>query len=316
MKCLQLSLVLLFSTAAAQEDRGKSPDKGSSVRPAAATTAAAPFTWNAPVPTNQFSKAGFPDGFSHRTFPSPSMGLEVGYYLYLPPGYEESGERTYPVVFHLHGGRPGSEAKSIQLIRFVHKAVVAKKIQATIYVFPNGGPVSWYNYPGLENGQGEDVFVNELIPHLRKTLRTRELAIEGFSQGGRGTTRILMRYPELFTSAAPGGSGYGNEKKVQENGGIESPRVVFAKGDNTWDLAAEYAKRPDKSRLPILLWDGTKCFNYESNLLYSDYLKSLGIPHQLLIIEGVDRSAVRSYEAKGDDVMQFHQRTFAPPSSQ
>jgi enterochelin esterase-like enzyme len=225
MKLLQLSLVFLFSSVAAQNEKGASPAKGSSSKPA--TQAA--FSWNAPIPEAQFAKAGFPSGFSHRTFRSPSMGLEVGYYLYLPPGYEKSGERTYPVVFHLHGGRPGGEAKSVKLVQYVHAAVTAGKIQPTIYVFPNGGPVSWYNYPGLENGRGEDVFVKELIPHLRETLRTRELAIEGFSQGGRGTTRIMMRYPELFTSAAPGGSGYGNEKKVRENAASKARRSSLRK---------------------------------------------------------------------------------------
>ena len=47
---------------------------------------------------------------------------------------------------------------------------------------------------------------------------------------------------------------------------------------NTWDLAADYSRRNDKDRLPILLWVGTKGFNYEFNLKYSTYLESLGIP--------------------------------------
>ena len=136
------------------------------------------------------------------------MDLEVGYHLYLPPGYDEASqaETRYPVVYHLHGGRPGGEFKSVGLARFVDEAIKAEKIEPTIYVFPNGGPMSWYNYPQIDNGQGEDVFVKELIPHIRETYRTRELALEGFSQGGRGTTRIMFRHPELFVSAAPGKS--------------------------------------------------------------------------------------------------------------
>ncbi len=57
--------------------------------------------------------------------------------------------------------------------------------------------------------------MKEVIPHIDKTYRTigkREgRAIEGFSQGGRGTTRIMFKYPELFCSAAPGGQGAGEE---------------------------------------------------------------------------------------------------------
>jgi hypothetical protein len=66
----------------------------------------------------------------------------------------------------------------------------------------------------------------------------------------------------------------------------------------------------------ITLSGGHTRFNYEFNLLYSEYLKSLAIPHELMIIEGVDHSATRSYDKKGDQLMQFHQRHFAPPPTE
>jgi len=272
---------------------------------------AEPFAWSNPLSKEQLAKYELPKGLSHQSFSSPSMGVEVGYFIYLPEDYASSGETAYNVVFHLHGGRPGSERKSIKLAKYVDAAIKEQVVAPTIYVWPNGGPMSWYNYPQIENGQGEDVFVKELIPHIQKTYRTNKMAIEGFSQGGRGTTRIMFKYPDLFTSAAPGGSGYEPEKRIQENDGAESDRVKFAKGYNAWDLADEYAKREDKTRLPIMLWVGTKGFNYEFNLKFSENLKSLGIPHQMLIVEGADHSAVKIYEAKGDELMKFHQQGFS-----
>lgn len=272
---------------------------------------APPFSWVSPLSEKQ--SASLTKGMEHRTFKSPSMGLDVGYYVYLPEAYETSGSRKFPVVIHLHGGRPGSEAKAVRLANFVDSAIKADKIQPTIYVFPNGGPMSWYNYPNLENGRGEDVLVKELIPHLKESLRTREFGLEGFSQGGRGTTRVMFRYPELFASAAPGGSGYSSEKKVQENGGAESEKVVFSEGDNTWDLAATYAEREDKDRLPIFMWVGTKGFNFENNQEFSAYLKTLEIPHEMMTVEGVDHSAARIYEKQGLELMNFHQKHFAQP---
>ncbi|MEM7601259.1 MAG: alpha/beta hydrolase-fold protein [Verrucomicrobiota bacterium] len=269
------------------------------------------FSWVSPLSEKQ--TANLVEGVEHRTFESPSMGLEVGYYVYLPSAYRDEADRAFPVVIHLHGGRPGSESKSVRLASFVDKAINAEEIQPTIYVFPNGGPVSWYNYPNLENGRGEDVLVKELIPHLKETIRTREFGIEGFSQGGRGTTRVMFRYPELFVSAAPGGSGYSTEKRVQENDGVESENVIFAKGDNTWDLAAEYVKKGNKEELPIFLWVGTKGFNFENNLEFSAYLNSLEIPHELMKVDGVDHSASRIYEKQGLELMQFHQNHFAQP---
>lgn len=296
---------------------GGDPSSAQEKKAPAAKKPVAKFSWVSPIPEAKFAQLKLPEGLRHATFQSPSMGMEVGYYIYLPPGYEEpkNAETRYPVVFHLHGGRPGGESKSINLSRFVDEAIKAGEIAPTIYVFPNGGPMSWYNYPQIENASGEDVFVKELIPHIDATWRTRGQkgrGIEGFSQGGRGTTRILFKYPELFVSAAPGGSGYGPEKVVQEHNGVESENIVFAPGYNTWDLAAAYAKRgADRPAIPIMIWEGTKCFNYEDNLKFSAYLKELGIPHEMLIVDGVDHSAVRCYEQRGSELLTWHQANFA-----
>lgn len=255
-----------------------------------------------------------PPTVKHATFKSPSMGIDVGYYIYLPPGYESSQER-YPVVYHLHGGRPGSESKSVRVASYVDAAIKKGTIKPTIYVFPNGGPVSWYDMPDLKNGMGETVFVKELLPHIDATYRTwgtREgRALEGYSQGGRGTTRIMFKHPELFLSVAPGGSGYGPERTIQENNGYESETLRFLPlGYNAWDLAKAYTERKDRPPLSILVWDGTKCFNYEFNLKFSDYLKQLGIEHQFLSIPDVPHTVTGSYDVKGDDIMRHHQKTF------
>lgn len=272
---------------------------------------AAPFSWNAPLS----AKAALPSGVRHATFQSPSMGVEVGYYIYLPPGYD-AGQTRYPVVYHLHGGRPGGEGKSVKVASYVDAAIAKGTIQPTIYVFPNGGPVSWYDMPDQKNGMGESVFAKELIPHIDATYRTwgtREgRALEGYSQGGRGTTRIIFKHPELFLSVAPGGSGYGPEKHIQENDGYESEALRFLPvGYNTWDLAKAFASREERPELRILVWDGTKCFNYEFNLKFSAYLKELGIAHEFLSIPDVPHTVTGSYDVKGDEIMRHHQKTFA-----
>lgn len=282
--------------------------------PAKASKKEEPFSWVAPLAKAESAKKTLPPTVKHATFKSASMGIEVGYYLYLPPGYA-AGKERYPVVYHLHGGRPGGESKAVRLAAYVDAAIRKGTIQPTIYVFPNGGPVSWYDMPELKHGLGESVFVKEVIPHIDATYRTwgtREgRALEGYSQGGRGTTRIMFKHPELFLSVAPGGSGYGPEKTIQENDGYESASLRFLPlGYNTWDLAKNFAARKDRPALSILVWDGTKCFNYEFNLKFSAYLKELGIAHDFLAIPDVPHTATGSYDVKGDDIMRHHQRTF------
>jgi hypothetical protein len=86
------------------------------------------------------------------------MNEPVGYCIYLPPGYDASspdwrsprlngGDRRYPVVYYLHGGRPGSELLGAGMASFVADAMEAGTVPPAIYVFVNGGPLSHYNYP-------------------------------------------------------------------------------------------------------------------------------------------------------------------------
>jgi endo-1,4-beta-xylanase len=266
----------------------------------------APFQWVNPLPAGK----SIP-GLRHATFKSPSMGIDVGYCIYLPPQYETTKKRL-PVVYYLHGGRPGSELKSIGMAEVFNTYISSGEVKPMIYVFVNGGKVSHYNMPEM-GSMGEDVFVKELIPHIDKTYRTiadrSGRGIEGFSQGGRGTTRIMFEYPELFCSAAPGGSGYATEKHISENDGWENETLRFQPGHNAYDRARKYAKNPNP-KLPIMIHGGTAGFNYENNLAYMKFLDSLNIPYQKTIAEGVGHSAIGIYEKVGPVIMKFHENNF------
>lgn len=275
-----------------------------------------PFRW-----VNSLPAGKWPAGLRHATFLSPSMQTKVGYCIYLPPRYDskaKSGQR-FPVVYYLHGGRPGSETKSIHLTKEIDEAMKRGDVPEMIYVFVNGGQVSHYNTPQF-GSLGEDVFVKELIPHVDATYRTIPAragrGLEGFSQGGRGTTRIMFRHPHLFSSCAPGGAGYATEKSISENHGRENDKLVFAEGDNTWDLARKYARHP-KPPLRILVHVGTEGFNYTNNLEYMQFLTTLQIPFEQLIVQGVPHSAKQIYKKSGLKLMRFHARNFGLlPASQ
>ena len=150
------------------------------------------FSWN--NPPGKWTLKDLPKNLQHASFVSLSMKIKVGYYIYLPDDYDQNTKR-YPVVYHLHGGRPGSEKKSISLSNDIDHAMKNRSIQPTIYVFPNGGPMSWYIYPQMKNGMAENILIQELIPHIDQTYRTiptrKKRALQGFSQGGRGTLSLI-----------------------------------------------------------------------------------------------------------------------------
>lgn len=249
----------------------------------------------------------------HGRFDSELVKQDVGYFILLPPSYEATPSKRFPVVYYLHGGRPGSEGKGVGLAPIISDVMKSGDVMEMIYVFVNGGPVSHYNVPDRAGAIGADVFVKELIPHIDRTYRTiadrSGRGLEGFSQGGRGTMRLSLRYPELFGSAAAGGGGYETERKISESGGYENDSLKFAEGDNTWDLARAYAKS-DQPRVTHLIYVGTQGFNYRNNLQYMSFLAGLGIQFDQLIVEGVPHSAKGIYEKEARKIMNFHAANF------
>lgn len=266
-----------------------------------------PFRWINPFPKDKYPK------LRHGTFRSPSNDAEVGFCIYLPPGYDAPAnrERRYPVVYWLHGGRPGSETKGISVAPNLDEAMKKGLVAPAIYVFPNGGAVSHYDYPQLKS-LGETAFIKELIPHIDRTYRTiasREgRALEGFSQGGRGTARFMFKYPELFCSAAPMGGGHQHEKRISENNGDEGA-YQFEPQNNTYDLARKYASG-SKPSVRILVVVGDNDMNYQANLDWMEHLRSLNIPFEKRIVKGAPHSAAVVYNRAGLEVMKFHAENF------
>jgi len=137
---------------------------------------------------------------------SDILGHDVNYAVYLPPDYETSSRR-YPVVYLLHG-YTDDESGWIQFGEVnlaADRAIAAREIPPMIIVMPDGG-VSFYINDSRGQVRYEDMFIQELIPHIDKTYRTRPKrefrGISGLSMGGWGSLVLSMRHPDLFTACA------------------------------------------------------------------------------------------------------------------
>jgi enterochelin esterase-like enzyme len=269
------------------------------------------FRWVNPMPED--ANARLEPG----TYHSELMGLDVGYVVYLPPGYEEpvNAGRSYPVVYHLPGGRVGSEVRSIFLADLFDEWIRSGTILPRIYVFVNGGPEGYFDYG---DSRAESSFVKELIPHIDQSYRTIDdrpgRALEGFSMGGRGAARIAFKYPELFCSTAPMSGGHQKEELMSESGGREergAVELVHEPTDNSWDLARLYAERSPRPELNILVAIGTDDPNYQGNLDWMEHLRALGIPFEERVAPGVSHDLSQLLEALGPVVEVFHDRCFA-----
>ena len=137
-------------------------------------------------------------------FKSEILSEEVKYSIYLPAGYDSS-TRRYPVVYLLHGGG-GNEISWIQwgeVDLAADRGIATRKIPPMIIVMPNAKLTRYIN-DSKTKVRYEDMFIQELIPYIDKTYRTRThkryRGIAGQSMGGYGSLLIAMRHPNLFTA--------------------------------------------------------------------------------------------------------------------
>jgi len=131
------------------------------------------------------------------------MACDVGYCIYLPPGYDTNRSARYPVIYNLHGAG-GDETRGLLAAEVLDEGIRSQRWPEMILVFPNGGKTTLYKDSYDGKSLPETAFIKELIPHIDSSYRTiaarHGRCIEGFSMGGRGSTRLALKYPELFCS--------------------------------------------------------------------------------------------------------------------
>jgi endo-1,4-beta-xylanase len=152
-------------------------------------TACAEGSWNNP-PKQRVA------GLEHRTFRSPSMKVEVGYNICLPPEYRDEKKR-FPVIYYLHGYK-GNESSYLEYADYWRESLAR---QPTILVFVNGGETSFFCDSVDGTIRGETV-VKELIAHTDQTYRTVAQrpgrSLHGYSMGGFGALKLAFKYPDMF----------------------------------------------------------------------------------------------------------------------
>ncbi len=145
-----------------------------------------------------------PNGTHYVLYPTPARGpdTQASILVYLPPDYETSGSKRYPVLYWLHGGGGNQLSAQTQISR-MDAAIRAGQIPALIVVGLQALPDVRYINSKDGTRPLEDVIIKDLIPYVDshyRTLAQREYrAIEGFSMGGYGSFRLGFKYPSLFS---------------------------------------------------------------------------------------------------------------------
>ncbi len=244
------------------------------------------------------------------SMPSEILGGERKYAIYLPPGYFTS-ERSYPVLYLLHGGGD-DQTGWVQFGEVQHIADESlKEGTATpmVIVMPdaNTGRRGYFN--DIRGGWNyEDYFFKELIPFIEANYRVksdkRYRAVAGLSMGGGGSFMYALHHPEMFSSACPLSASTGplnlEEAKKRYNSPRRSKPGVELEPVSD-DVIEAYMKRHSAVQLvqdlPVedlksVRWYidcGDDDFLYEGNSLIHIAMRKREIPHEFRIRDGEHR---------------------------
>ena len=238
--------------------------------------------------------------YDNLSMESQILKMERKYAIYLPPDYESS-ERSYPVLYLLHGAGDDQTGwvQFGEVLRIADKAILEGTATPMIIVMPdaNTGQRGYFNDPKNE-WRYEDFFFDELMPYVEKTYRIkgekRYRAISGLSMGGGGTFMYALHHPELFSSACPLSASCGPlsmedmERQVQRRGWEDVSKQeleAYYKRHSALELVNSV---PDDQKNAVRWYIdcGDDDFLYEGNSLVHIAMRKKEIPHEFRTRDG------------------------------
>lgn len=253
---------------------------------------------------------------THRTFHSDIHQADVGYCIYLPPGYDPGADKRYAVIYNLHGA-DGNELHGFLEARVLDAGILAERWPAMIMVMPNGGKRTFYKDSHDGRFMSETLIIRELIPHVDAKFRTiparHGRCIEGHSMGGRGATRLAMKYPRMFCSLfnlagnVPRTLAHFDPARpdTYPNSYLGPDRQNYVDND-AYELLTKHLSEI-KGRLRIQLWCGTR--DTDHLLTIRDFHQALlaaGVDHTYMEIEGQGHNKNQMIDMYRDVWFNFH----------
>ena len=145
---------------------------------------------------------------------------DIPYSVYLPPDYDVS-QRSYPVVYLLHG----YSDDEIAWVQFgevnitADRLIANREIPPMIIIMPDA-EITWFINDYKNEVPYEDMIIDEFIPFIDKTYRTRKdrefRAVSGLSMGGYGSLVWALHHPETFSSCAAFSSAVHSTEEILE----------------------------------------------------------------------------------------------------
>lgn len=239
--------------------------------------------------------------FDNLSVPSKILKSDRKFAIYLPPNYESS-QRTYPVLYLLHGAGDDQTGwvQFGEVQQIADKAFSEGTATPMIIVMPDANTgTRGYANDAKNEWRYEDFFFQELMPYVEKTYRIktekRFRAIAGLSMGGGGSFTYALHHPELFSSACPLSAATGPLALEDVKAQLKrmKPDVTYTDAE----VEAYYKRQsvleliknvPDDQKKAVRWYIdcGDDDFLFEGNSLVHIAMRKKEIPHEFRIHDG------------------------------
>jgi len=222
------------------------------------------------------------------------------YAIYLPPDYERS-ERSYPVLYLLHGAGDDQTGwvQFGEVLYIADKAIGEGSATPMIIVMPdaNTGQRGYFNDIKGE-WRYEDFFFQEFMPYIEKTYRIksdkRYRAVAGLSMGGGGSFIYALHHPELFSSACPLSASAGPLNRDEMQSYMQRRNISEATEEQmdsyfkSISVLEQINKLPEGQKKAVRWYIdcGDDDFLFEGNSLVHIAMRKNNIPHEYRVRDG------------------------------
>ncbi len=250
------------------------------------------------LPALTFAQTG--KVFDSLSMKSEILNMDRKYAIYLPPDYETS-QRSYPVLYLLHGGGD-DQTGWIQFgeVKYIADKTIKKgKATPMIIVMPdaNSGKRGYTN-DAAGKWRYEDFFFEEFMPFIEKTYRIksekRYRAIAGLSMGGGGTYYYALHRPDLFSAACPLSASArpinneGAQSYMKRRGMTDASEKQVEDWLKKYNIHEMIKNMPEDKKKSVRWYIdcGDDDFLYEGNSLVHIAMRKNNIPHEFRIRDG------------------------------
>lgn len=266
-------------------------------------------------------EASTTDIAERRYFRSALLNADVTYHVYLPASYGEDTDRSYPVVYWLHGSGGYPPGVLEMLSSRFHSAMQNGRMPPTIIVFPDGFAGTMWANAADGSMPVEDMLVTELVPHIDASFRTRPSPsgrlLEGASMGGYGAARLGLLYPHIFGAISminpgpmqrvldPDDAPLAGRTRAQATlDRVFGGDPVLFERQSPWTVAASFVKQVCfHTRIRMIL--GSSDPIAPTNLRFSRRLKELGIDHEVELVADAGHDPQAMFANLADTYWKF-----------